>query len=64
VAAHLVFVESRNRGRGFGDPTFMLAGIFGRIGTLCVMALKLWGVDAIVTGTGVTGRGPDPDSAE
>ncbi|POG54749.1 DUF6653 family protein [Haloferax marisrubri] len=32
------------------------------LGTLGVMALKLWWVDAIVKETGVTGRGPDPDS--
>ncbi|RDZ64952.1 hypothetical protein C5B90_00880 [Haloferax sp. Atlit-12N] len=34
------------------------------LGTLGVMALKLWWVDAVVKETGVTGRGPDPDSAE
>ncbi|MGB9958281.1 DUF6653 family protein [Haloferax prahovense] len=34
------------------------------LGTLGVMALKLWWVDAIVKETGVTGRGPDADSAE
>ncbi|GGC58395.1 DUF6653 family protein [Haloferax sulfurifontis] len=36
------------------------------LGTLGVMALKLWWVDAVVRETGVTGHGPDldPDSAE
>ncbi|AKU07386.1 MULTISPECIES: DUF6653 family protein [Haloferax] len=34
------------------------------LGTLGVMVLKLWWVDAVVRETGVTGRGPDPDSPE